>query len=81
MMLKMGLCALCEHASNANGDRLTCAAFPDEIPDEILFGSFDHRNPAPGDNGITFTPSPSIPAGEVEAAIARRFPPEGDVGL
>lgn len=36
------------------GDRLACEAFPDGIPDEILFEGFDHREPFPGDQGVRF---------------------------
>jgi len=42
---------------------LTCKAFPDGIPTEILTGGFDHTAPCPGDHGIRFklmTPKSTI---------------------
>ncbi|MBB6348311.1 hypothetical protein ACWGH8_35270 [Nonomuraea muscovyensis] len=33
-----------------------CEAFPREVPEEIVFGGFDHRRPYPGDGGIRFEP-------------------------
>lgn len=33
-----------------------CEAFPIKIPDEIFFGENMHKEPYPGDNGITFLP-------------------------
>ncbi len=36
----------------------TCDAFPDGIPDEILFNLVDHRKPYPGDHGIRYEPAP-----------------------
>jgi hypothetical protein len=43
-------CPTCAHYRGL----LTCAAFPDRIPQAILDGSHDHREAFPGDNGIRF---------------------------
>ncbi len=37
---------------------MTCEAFPDDIPDEILLNEHDHKTPFPGDNGLLFEPKP-----------------------
>ncbi len=34
---------------------VTCKAFPNGIPRELL-GKWDHREPFPGDNGILYDP-------------------------
>ena len=46
-------CLLCKHL---NKDGISCNAFPDAIPQDILANVFDHRKPWPGDNGILFEP-------------------------
>lgn len=38
------------------GRSTTCQAFREGIPTEILLGENDHRNPYPGDNGLTYLP-------------------------
>jgi hypothetical protein len=35
-------------------DGAYCAAFPEGIPDDLLFQNVDHTQPYPGDNGIRF---------------------------
>ena len=33
-----------------------CKAFPNGIPDKILTGEHDHKEPFEGDNGVQFEP-------------------------
>lgn len=47
-------CASCVHLKQTANTPLRCAAFPKAIPDEILTGEFDHKQPHPRDNGIRF---------------------------
>lgn len=47
------LCFFCKH----NIDFVSCKAYK-KIPDEIIYGIVDHRNPYKGDNGITFELKP-----------------------
>ena len=49
-----GSCDNCAHYIGA----LTCTAFPEGIPEDILSGYFDHAEPHEGDNGIRFEPLP-----------------------
>jgi hypothetical protein len=35
---------------------LTCAAFPDGIPEEVLEGKIDHSKPYKGDHGFQYQP-------------------------
>ena len=54
------ICASCARFSSPVGGLLsddrppTCAAFPAGIPEEIIDGGLDHREPVAGDNGITW---------------------------
>jgi hypothetical protein len=42
--------------NKSDSDVLCCKAFPSGIPDEILQGEHDHREPYSGDNGILYEP-------------------------
>lgn len=64
MLIKISNCRYCKNIMSINSDNrrlfVKCKAF-DAIPDEILSGYFDHRNPYPNaenptDNGIRFEP-------------------------
>ena len=39
-------------------DNWHCAAFPDEIPEDILSGINRHTESVPGDKGLTFIEGP-----------------------
>ena len=45
----------CHSCKHYNKD-LTCKAFPNRIPIEILRGKHDHRTPFKGDNGVQYEP-------------------------
>lgn len=50
-------CNLCDHfRPPLGGGTETCAAFPDGIPQKVLWNQADHRNGISGDNGITWEP-------------------------
>jgi hypothetical protein len=38
----------------------TCDAFPDGIPDDVLFGDRPHTKPIAGDNGLQYEPEPGF---------------------
>lgn len=52
-MLPFMPCAFCAHSRAPNGGT-GCAAYPSDIPMEILTGRVSHRVPRPGDGGIQF---------------------------
>jgi len=55
----MPICFKCKHYNGINDDtgRYYCKAFPDGIPDDILFAKFDHICIHPDqENNIVFEP-------------------------
>ena len=54
-------CFRCKHFNHDDEENNTCTAFPDGVPNKILYSQFDHTEPYPDadnpqDNGITFEP-------------------------
>ena len=47
---------VCNHCRHINDGGITCRAFPDGIPAEILHGEVDHLKPYEGDGGIRYQP-------------------------
>jgi len=53
----MPVCLICKHFNQDDYNGLTCSAFPEGIPDEILIKDNDHSKPLPDqDNDIVFEP-------------------------
>jgi hypothetical protein len=52
------VCRDCRH--RIEYDHLSCAAFPDRIPEEIWNGQRNHDAPYPGDHGIQFEPMTEV---------------------
>ena len=46
--------ASCFKSKHLNEDEVSCKAFPDVIPNEILVADVSHDKPYPGDNNIQF---------------------------
>ncbi len=55
MIIGPSECYDCRHLRQ-DSHKVTCAAFPDGIPVEILKSRILHREPFPGDHGIQFEP-------------------------
>ncbi len=45
---------MCYYCRRFHADHFGCEAFPQGVPDLIMFGDADHRKPFPGDNGLRF---------------------------
>jgi len=82
LTLEPRLCDLCLHR---HGDTHppTCDAFPKRIPLEIRVMYVDHRQPYPGDSGITFEPANHSPEtlaeiAKVKMRVRPRLPPLED---
>ena len=55
-MILLPQCKRCKykHSYYDGKKKLTCAAFPDGVPDDILLNRHKHTESYPGDNGILF---------------------------
>ena len=54
------LCIFCRHLREG---QVRCEAFPEGIPDDLLFALRDHQEPYEGDRGIRFELKPGEEAG------------------
>ncbi len=54
MTIGYSQCQACQRWIKPTQGIWRCMAFPEEIPEEIFEGFFDHRRPYPGDHGRQF---------------------------
>jgi hypothetical protein len=47
-------CDSCKHFRRNVFDKISCDAFPEGIPEDILSGRHDHTKPYKGDRGILY---------------------------
>ncbi|MBI2301792.1 MAG: cytoplasmic protein [Armatimonadetes bacterium] len=59
-MISAAQCAFCRHAEGMLRGRIRCTAFPGGIPQPILLGTHDHRQPFEGDHGILYEPAEGV---------------------
>jgi len=51
------ICLQCKHYDRTDDrETISCRAFPEGIPDLILYTGVIHTKPYPGDHGIRFEP-------------------------
>ena len=50
-------CARFHQGDPVWGQKMSCDAFPEGIPDDIIVSQFDHRLPHEGDQGLQFLPA------------------------
>lgn len=55
-------CLSCKHFRRDDATRNACEAFPEGIPNAIIFGDRTHLRPYPGDRGLRFEPVQSVEA-------------------
>ena len=48
--LDVSQCFYCKHKNKDQG----CKAFPDMIPEDIIYNKHSHTKPYPGDHGVRF---------------------------